>query len=227
MSRSAEIHRTTNETDVELSLDLDGAGAGSRDHRGRLLRPPARRGGAPWRPRPGRAGGGRPRDRRPPHGGGHRPGAGAGARRGARRPGGHPPLRARGDPDGRGARELRDRHLGTPVPRRSRAEYPDARVADFDTDLAEEFLRAVASTAKLTLHLRVEAGANSHHMVEASFKAFARALREAVADDPGRDRRAVHEGGPVSAAHRDPRLRHGQPPLRGQGAGARGRAAAS
>jgi imidazoleglycerol-phosphate dehydratase len=42
----------------------------------------------------------------------------------------------------------------------------------------------VSSTAKLTLHLRVEAGANSHHMVEASFKAFARALREAVADDP-------------------------------------------
>ena len=57
-------------------------------------------------------------------------------------------------------------------------------MADFDTDLAEEFLRAVASTAKLTLHLRVEAGANSHHMVEASFKAFARALRAAVADDP-------------------------------------------
>ena len=70
--------------------------------------------------------------------------------------------------------------------------YPDARVADFDTDLAEEFLRAVASTAKLTLHLRVEAGANSHHMVEASFKAFARALRAAVSDDPRRDRRALH-----------------------------------
>jgi imidazoleglycerol-phosphate dehydratase len=63
-------------------------------------------------------------------------------------------------------------------------EYPDGRVADFDTDLAEEFFRAVSSTAKLTLHLRVEAGANSHHMVEASFKAFARALREAVSDDP-------------------------------------------
>jgi imidazoleglycerol-phosphate dehydratase len=58
-------------------------------------------------------------------------------------------------------------------------------VGDFDTDLAEEFLRAVATTARLTLHLRVEAGTNAHHMVEASFKAFARALRAAVAIDPG------------------------------------------
>jgi imidazoleglycerol-phosphate dehydratase len=62
--------------------------------------------------------------------------------------------------------------------------FPFDRVGDFDTDLAEEFFRAVASTAKLTLHVRVEAGANSHHMVEASFKAFARALRTAVSDDP-------------------------------------------
>ena len=62
--------------------------------------------------------------------------------------------------------------------------FPEVRVGDFDTDLAEEFLRAVATTAKLTLHLRVEAGTNAHHMVEASFKAFARALRAAVAIDP-------------------------------------------
>ena len=58
------------------------------------------------------------------------------------------------------------------------------RIGDFDTDLAEEFLRAVASTAKLTLHVRLEAGHNAHHMVEACFKAFARALREAVEIDP-------------------------------------------
>jgi imidazoleglycerol-phosphate dehydratase len=58
------------------------------------------------------------------------------------------------------------------------------RVADFDTDLVEEFLRAVANTAKLTVHLQVEAGTNAHHMVEASFKAFARALRAAVEIDP-------------------------------------------
>ena len=63
-------------------------------------------------------------------------------------------------------------------------ELPEARVADFDTDLAEEFVRAVASTAKLTAHLQIEAGANAHHMVEAVFKAFARALRAAVEIDP-------------------------------------------
>ena len=64
-------------------------------------------------------------------------------------------------------------------------EFPAERVADFDTDLAEEFLRAVANTAKLTVHLQVQAGTNAHHMVEASFKAFARALRAAVEVDPG------------------------------------------
>ena len=62
--------------------------------------------------------------------------------------------------------------------------FPAERVADFDTDLAEEFVRAVANAAKLTVHVSVEAGSNAHHMVEASFKAFARALREAVSEDP-------------------------------------------
>jgi imidazoleglycerol-phosphate dehydratase len=61
--------------------------------------------------------------------------------------------------------------------------FPVERVEDFDTDLTEEFLRAVANTAKLTVHVRVEAGTNAHHMVEASFKAFARALRQAVEED--------------------------------------------
>jgi imidazoleglycerol-phosphate dehydratase len=64
------------------------------------------------------------------------------------------------------------------------ASFPAERVADFDTDLAEEFFRAVANAAKLTLHVSVEAGTNAHHMVEVSFKAFARALRQAVAEDP-------------------------------------------
>ena len=62
---------------------------------------------------------------------------------------------------------------------------PHTAIADFDSDLAEEFFRAVANNAKLTLHVRVEAGTNAHHMVEAAFKAFARALRAAVALDPG------------------------------------------
>jgi imidazoleglycerol-phosphate dehydratase len=64
------------------------------------------------------------------------------------------------------------------------ADLPPVAIADFDSDLAEEFFRAVANNAKLTLHLRVEAGTNAHHMVEAAFKAFARALRMAVAIDP-------------------------------------------
>jgi imidazoleglycerol-phosphate dehydratase len=65
------------------------------------------------------------------------------------------------------------------------ADLPAEAVADFDSDLAEEFFRAVANTAKLTLHVTIERGANTHHMVEAAFKAFARALREAASIDPG------------------------------------------
>ncbi|HEX5146445.1 MAG TPA: imidazoleglycerol-phosphate dehydratase HisB [Conexibacter sp.] len=64
------------------------------------------------------------------------------------------------------------------------AELPPGAIGNFDHELAEEFFRAVASNAKLTVHLGVEAGANVHHIVEALFKAFARALRAAVALDP-------------------------------------------
>jgi imidazoleglycerol-phosphate dehydratase len=64
---------------------------------------------------------------------------------------------------------------------------PAVRIGDFDADLAEEFLRAVANSAKLTVHVRVEAGTNPHHMVEAAFKAFARALRMAVELDPAEE----------------------------------------
>jgi imidazoleglycerol-phosphate dehydratase len=64
------------------------------------------------------------------------------------------------------------------------AELPDVAIAGFDTELTEEFFRAVSSNSKITLHLWVRSGSNAHHMVEASFKAFARALREAVSIDP-------------------------------------------
>lgn len=64
------------------------------------------------------------------------------------------------------------------------AELPDVAIAGFDAELAEEFFRAVANNAKLTLHLRVLYGSNAHHMIEAAFKAFARALREALSIDP-------------------------------------------
>jgi imidazoleglycerol-phosphate dehydratase len=64
------------------------------------------------------------------------------------------------------------------------AELPPGATGDFEHELTEEFFRALANAAKLTLHLRVEAGSNAHHMIEAAFKAFARALRQAVAIDP-------------------------------------------
>ncbi len=64
------------------------------------------------------------------------------------------------------------------------AELPPGSTGGFEHELTEEFFRALANAAKLTLHLRVEAGSNAHHMIEAAFKAFARALREAVAIDP-------------------------------------------
>jgi imidazoleglycerol-phosphate dehydratase len=64
------------------------------------------------------------------------------------------------------------------------ADLPDVAIADFDTELTEEFFRAVANNSKMTLHVRVRYGSNSHHMVEAAFKAFARALRQAVSIDP-------------------------------------------
>ena len=64
------------------------------------------------------------------------------------------------------------------------ALLPAGAIGDFDYELTEEFLRAVAANARLTLHLTIEAGTNAHHMIEAAFKAFARALRAAVSNDP-------------------------------------------
>ncbi len=64
------------------------------------------------------------------------------------------------------------------------AQLPPGATGGFDHELTEEFFRALATAARLTLHLRVEAGSNAHHMIEAAFKAFARALREAAALDP-------------------------------------------
>ena len=61
---------------------------------------------------------------------------------------------------------------------------PATVVGGFETDLLEEFLRGLANHAKLTLHLRLLAGENPHHVIEACFKAVARALRAAVAPDP-------------------------------------------
>jgi imidazoleglycerol-phosphate dehydratase len=64
------------------------------------------------------------------------------------------------------------------------ADLPPGSIGNFDHELAEEFFRALATNARLTLHLTVERGTNVHHVIEATFKALARALREAVALDP-------------------------------------------
>jgi imidazoleglycerol-phosphate dehydratase len=183
VSRTANIHRVTGETDVSLSLGLDGTGAGERntgvgffDH---LLDSVARHGGLDLDIRV----------------------------RGDLETGPHHTVEDTGLALGQGLDEaLADRagirRFGDAVVPMDEARascaldvsgrpftafegsFPAERVADFDTDLAEEFIRAVANAAKLTVHVRVEAGTNAHHMVEASFKAFARALRVALAEDP-------------------------------------------
>ena len=59
-----------------------------------------------------------------------------------------------------------------------------AKVGTFDTELAQEFFVGLAREAGITLHLRLVCGENAHHIIEATFKAAARALREAVEGDP-------------------------------------------
>jgi imidazoleglycerol-phosphate dehydratase len=179
VSRASQIHRTTGETDVQLTLDLDGSGEGTRetgvgffDH---LLDALARHGGldldvlAQGDLQTG------------PHHIvedigivlGQALDEALGDRAGIRRFG-HAVL-PMDEARAACAIDLSGRPF-TSVD----ASFPAERVGDFDTDLAEEFFRAVANGANLTLHLRVEAGTNTHHMVEVTFKAFARALRQAV-----------------------------------------------
>ena len=183
MTRSADISRTTGETDISLSLALDGDGAGTRttgvgffDH---LLDAIARHGGLDLDVNV----------------------------TGDLETGPHHTVEDTGIALGRALDEaLDDRsgirrygHAVVPMDEARAAcaidvsgrpyavlegDMPAEAVADFDSDLAEEFLRAVASTAKLTVHVTIERGTNTHHMVEAAFKAFARALREAVSIDP-------------------------------------------
>jgi imidazoleglycerol-phosphate dehydratase len=183
MSRTAHIHRVTGETDVSLSLGLDGNGAGERrtgvgffDH---LLDSLARHGGLDLD---------------------------VGVK-GDLETGPHHTVEDTGIALGQGIDEaLGDRagiaRFGSAVVPMDEAlascaidisgrpftafsgDFPAQRIEDFDTDLTEEFVRAVANSAKLTVHLSVDAGANAHHMVEVAFKAFARALRAAVAEDP-------------------------------------------
>ncbi len=73
------------------------------------------------------------------------------------------------------------------------AEFTNERVGEFDTCLTEEFMRAFAFNAGITLHLRVEYGANDHHKIEALFKALAYALKAATR--PNTDGAAVSTKG--------------------------------
>ncbi|MGB3536410.1 MAG: imidazoleglycerol-phosphate dehydratase HisB [Microcoleaceae cyanobacterium] len=65
-------------------------------------------------------------------------------------------------------------------------EIPTQRVGTYDTQLVREFFVALANNSLMTLHIRQLDGINSHHIIEATFKAFARSLSMAVAMDPRR-----------------------------------------
>ncbi|GAB4843385.1 hypothetical protein Ancab_013349 [Ancistrocladus abbreviatus] len=63
---------------------------------------------------------------------------------------------------------------------------PTDKVGTYDTQLVEHFFQSLVNTSGMTLHIRQLAGRNSHHIIEATFKAFARALRQATEHDPRR-----------------------------------------
>lgn len=63
------------------------------------------------------------------------------------------------------------------------AQIPSQKIGTFDTELVEEFFLGLTRSAGLTLHMKMMDGTNSHHIVEAMFKALGRALREAVSID--------------------------------------------
>jgi imidazoleglycerol-phosphate dehydratase len=184
MSRTAQLSRKTGETDVQVSLDLDGGapgtmstGVGFFDHMLELL---ARHG---------------------------RLGLGVTVR-GDLETGAHHTVEDTGIVLGQALGEaLGDRsgirrygHAVVPMDEARAAcaidisgrpyctveglDLPPGAIAGFEHEAAEEFFRAVASAGRLTLHVELQAGTNAHHMIEACFKAFARALRVAVAIDP-------------------------------------------
>ncbi|XP_043691273.1 imidazoleglycerol-phosphate dehydratase 1, chloroplastic-like isoform X6 [Telopea speciosissima] len=65
-------------------------------------------------------------------------------------------------------------------------QIPTARVGRYDTQLVEHFFQSIVNTSGMTLHIQQLAGKNSHHIIEATFKTFARALRKATEYDPRR-----------------------------------------
>ena len=183
MSRSAQISRTTRETEISLSVSLDGSGQGSRstgvgyfDH---LLDALARHGGLDLDVQAS----------------------------GDLETGSHHTVEDVGLVLGQALDEALGDRAGiarfgsATVPmdeaRASAAvdisgrpfaafegELPPVTLGGFEAELLPEFVRAVASAAKITIHVTVEAGTSAHHVIEASFKALARALRAATAVDP-------------------------------------------
>ncbi|HEX4110821.1 MAG TPA: imidazoleglycerol-phosphate dehydratase HisB [Solirubrobacteraceae bacterium] len=183
MARKAEIERRTGETEVRVALDLDGSGAGTRstgvgffDHMLDLL---ARHGAMDLEV----------------------------AVTGDLHTGSHHTVEDTGLALGQALdRALGDRagivrygHAIVPMDEARAlcaldisgrplcvfsAPLPPGATGGFEHELTEEFFRALSNAARLTLHLEVQAGTNAHHMIEACFKAAARALRTAVAIDP-------------------------------------------
>jgi imidazoleglycerol-phosphate dehydratase len=183
VTRSADIQRTTNETDIQLSLALDGDGSGERttgvgffDH---LLDALARHGRLDLDLKV----------------------------EGDLETGAHHTVEDTGIAIGQALDQaLDDRsgirrfgHAVVPMDEARaaaaidisgrpfaavRADWPDTPLGNFEPGLFEEFVRGLANNAKLTVHVEVEVKGDTHHEVEACMKAFARALREAVSIDP-------------------------------------------
>ncbi|MFZ1996653.1 MAG: imidazoleglycerol-phosphate dehydratase HisB [Solirubrobacteraceae bacterium] len=184
MARAAEIDRRTAETDIHLSLSLDGDGQGERDtgvgffdHMLDLL---ARHGRFDLSVRA----------RGDLHTGAHHTVEDVGICLGQALD------RALGDRSGihrygQATVPMDESRVACAVDISGRglmafsSPLPPGTIGNFDHELTEEFFRALAANGKLTLHLTVEAGTNAHHVIEATFKACARALRSAVALDPG------------------------------------------
>lgn len=183
MTRTAAIARATTETDIEISLDLDGVGAadvetgiGFFDH---MLEAFARHSLIDLTVRA----------QGDLHVDGHHTVEGTGIVLG------QAILRALGDK--RGVRRFGSLVLpmdealvlaAVDVSGRGQLHWdvavPPVMIGAFDASLAKEFFIALAANAGITLHVRSLAGENAHHVVEASFKAVARALRQAVEADP-------------------------------------------
>ena len=182
MSRTAEITRTTGETEIALSLDLDGTGGGERetgvgflDHlldaiarHGRLNLDLRAKGDLETGPHHTVEDAGLVL--------GQAIDQALGDRAGISRFG--EAVVPMDESRAAAAIDISGRPLAV-----FEGHWPEQPVGDLEPGLDREFLRAVASTAKLTLHVRVEAAGNDHHVVEAAFKAFALALRRAVALD--------------------------------------------